>query len=125
MNDELTTYPLTAEWHIRQHETAIISRAGRTTWGELHEEMLRYGRALSDLGLKSGDHVALLAQSGVDYVKLLFSMWSIGLVAAPLNRRLPQTAIAQHIKDINANVLITDAVDRAPALQKNKTDNVC
>ncbi len=120
MNDELTTYPLTAEWHIRRHETALISRAGRTTWGELHEEMLRYGRALSDLGLKSGDHVALLAQSGVDYVKLLFSMWSIGLVAAPLNRRLPQTAIAQHIKDINANVLITDAVDRAPALQKIK-----
>ena len=108
MSELTSTYALSAEWQKRWNQAAILSKDGQTTWGELHADILQYGRVLSNTGLKSGDRCAIFAQPSVDYVRTLLALLSDGIVAVPLNTRQPTATIEKYLKAIKCSTLIID-----------------
>lgn len=59
-------------------------------------------------GIKKNDRVALLSDNSCYYPPVLISLFQIGAVAVPINRRLPVGNISSFLKKINCSKLIVD-----------------
>ncbi|MEE8575793.1 MAG: AMP-binding protein, partial [candidate division Zixibacteria bacterium] len=66
-------------------------------------------RRLRDLGIKPGNRVALQLDNSCDYAELIMSIMHLGSLVCPLSTRLPADTLVESLKDINADLLITDA----------------
>ena len=81
----------------------------RMTYSELNQRANRCGNGLSDLGLKKGDRVALLAQNSHQFAENFFGPTKIGMVIMPLNWRLTAEELAFILKDGGATAIVFDA----------------
>ena len=63
---------------------AFISGEISTSYGELHEQSSRIAGSLLDLGIKSGDRVALLLDGCVEYIIAYYGILKAGAVVVPL-----------------------------------------
>ncbi len=60
----------------------------RYTWRELNERVNRLANSLGKLGLKKGNHVAVLMENCHTYVEIYYAMAKMGIIPVPLNLRL-------------------------------------
>jgi len=86
---------------------AIILGSQRVTYGELDETSNRAANALIGLGLKKGDHVAILMSHRPEWVVNYFGVVKAGGVAVLLGSMLKAPELASLLRDSNAKVLIT------------------
>lgn len=70
------------------NDEALVFEEYRLTWRELNERVDRFANGLASMGLKRGDHVAILAQNSHRYMEYYYAISRAGLVAVPLNWRL-------------------------------------
>ncbi|MEU2337255.1 AMP-binding protein [Streptomyces sp. NPDC006654] len=70
-------------------------------------------RHLQDLGIGSGDVVALKLRNRVEFVVLLFACWRLGAAATPVNPSLTDVEVARQLQDSGASLLV--AVNSATA----------
>jgi len=99
---------------IRPNGTSTIFGATGRTWTQTGERVARLAGALSALGVRRGDRVAILALNSDRYFELFYAIPWIGAVAVPLNTRLAAPEIEYILADSGAVVLFVDAAMSAP-----------
>ncbi|MBN48800.1 MAG: acyl-CoA synthetase [Spongiibacteraceae bacterium] len=100
-------------WHFAHNNpaaTALIAPEAtaprRVSRGELLAESNRLSHALRDLGLTSGDAVAIAAPNSVESFELYLATIQIGLYLVPVNWHLAAPEIEYILRDSGARVFI-------------------
>jgi long-chain acyl-CoA synthetase len=85
------------------------SFAGRKrTWQQSADRISRVAGALSALGVRRGDRVALLALNSDRYLELMYALPWLGAVMVPVNTRLAAPEIEYILNDSGAVALFVD-----------------
>ncbi|MDX2221720.1 MAG: class I adenylate-forming enzyme family protein [Rhodospirillaceae bacterium] len=99
-------------------KVALRHGAATRTYGELVTRMDRAtNAAIADLGLKPGDHAALIAKNGLDYIEIVCGVAEAGAAVATVNPRLSVAEIVAICDDAQAKVAFADR-DLAPRLRE-------
>ncbi len=80
----------------------------RATWSDLNRLANSCAAALSSLGVKQGDRVALLMHNSIEFAALFFGAAKLGLVIVPLNTRLTASELTFILSDSGTHALIFD-----------------
>ncbi len=84
---------------------AVQTATGALTYQELDERVLRLAAALTGLGVKRGERIALLSENRQEYVELELAAASIGAIVACQNWRLVAAEL-QHCIDLVEPALV-------------------
>ncbi|WP_341249200.1 class I adenylate-forming enzyme family protein [Cupriavidus pauculus] len=87
--------------------------ASTHTFGDIDAAADAVARGLLRRGLAQGDRIALLGVNSVDYVVSLLGIMRAGLVAVPVNFKLPQTLVDYIVADSGARLVLCDAAHHA------------
>lgn len=97
---------------------ALVTPDGQAlTFGELGGRVNRISHALQALGLRRGDHVALLLPNTLEWIESYLAATQIGLYVTPINWHLTGEEAAYIVENCDARVLIADVHYAATALQ--------
>ncbi len=90
----------------------------RISYREWNRRAERAARALHAAGIRRGDRVAVLAESSVDVLDVLFACGKLGAVFLPLNWRLTDRELERVLGHARPRALVADraAAERAAAL---------
>jgi acyl-CoA synthetase (AMP-forming)/AMP-acid ligase II len=104
-------------WARRQPELVATWFEGRSrTWGELDESSSALAAGLvSKLGIKPGDHVAVLDKNTDEYIELFYALDKAGAIATPINWRLTGPEVAKIAQDANSVVIVAGEDFRSQA----------
>ncbi len=88
----------------------IAVRAAGTAWSyrEFHSLAVRVARGFTELGLESGDRVAVIARNSPIFACLRYALAARGLVLVPINSMLGAEEIAFVLQDSGARILCFD-----------------
>ena len=92
------------------NKEAVIFGDTRLTYREFDARINRLAHALMDIGIKKGEHVAILMFNRHQYLESYFALAKIGAVAVPLNFRLHAEELKYIVNSADAVALITDTV---------------
>jgi fatty-acyl-CoA synthase len=90
-------------------KTAVIDGERRYTYAQLLDRCTRLASALSALGVKRLDTVAIIASNVPEMIEAHYGVPMLGAVLNPLNTRLDAATIAFSLNHGNAKVLIADS----------------
>ena len=90
------------------HKEAIVLGAQRVTYGELDEASNRIANALLEVGMKKGDHVAMLMSRRPEWAINYFGVVKDGGVAVLLNPSLKAPELDSLLRDSDSEILITE-----------------
>ena len=88
-------------------KTALIDLGGETSprkfsYAQIDDMARGVARALMRRGLERGDRVAILAANRAEYLATYFGIMRAGLVAVPVNFKVPRQTIHFIVKDSGA-----------------------
>lgn len=83
------------------------------SYAEMAGRVARIAGGLLALGLRPGDHVALLMANTPAYLEHLYAIWHAGLAAVPINAKLHPREVAWILANSEARALILDAAHAA------------
>lgn len=86
--------------------TAIVFLGKKISYGELREKVDRFATALSQLGVKKGDRVAVLLVNSPEYVIAFYGAIKIGAVLAPISPVYVSVEIRQQLEDSGAETIV-------------------
>jgi acyl-CoA synthetase (AMP-forming)/AMP-acid ligase II len=86
----------------------------------MHIRCSRVANALTQLGVKAGDRVAILARNSPAQYELLFGCGMIGAILLPVNWRLAPREVADILADAEPGILVVEA-DLQPLLAEATT----
>jgi acyl-CoA synthetase (AMP-forming)/AMP-acid ligase II len=98
---------LNGKW--RGERAALIEADRSLSWREFERDTARVANRLSTLGLGSGDRIALLVDSSLEMVVLLFGILRCGCVAVPLNVSITDSSVVAMIEDADARALFASS----------------
>src|SRR5882762_5293657 len=98
-------------------KVAVIDDARSYTYAQLFDRCVRLASALSQLGIKRLDTVAIIASNIPEMIEAHFAVPMLGAVLNPLNTRLDAASIAFSLMHGSAKVLIVDA-EYAPLVRQ-------
>jgi long-chain acyl-CoA synthetase len=87
---------------------ALVFEATRLSYGELNQRVNRLASGLGSLGLRTGDHVALLLGNCHQYMEAYYALSKAGMVAVPLNWRLSERELIYVVEHSEAKALMAD-----------------
>ncbi|MGD9713428.1 MAG: AMP-binding protein, partial [Thermomicrobiales bacterium] len=90
----------------RGHVVAVESGGVALDYASLDRCVERFATALRSTGIASGDRVAFLANTCVEYFVFLIGSMRVGAVAVPVNWRLASPEIASVLNDAEAVLLV-------------------
>ena len=102
------TCPVHKNAVLNSRAIALLSPHGNITYQELDQLIASTVHQLSDKGISEGRIVALLLDVNLEYIILLFALFRLRGIAAPINSRLPNESIPQILNRINCDILISD-----------------
>jgi fatty-acyl-CoA synthase/long-chain acyl-CoA synthetase len=94
---------------------ALVLPTDSATFAELRDGAFRVARALHGLGVRRGEHVALLVPNSIEYAEALFGTMLAGCVAVPLNARHRAAELGYIIANAEAVALLTSRHADDPA----------
>jgi long-chain acyl-CoA synthetase len=97
----------------RPNRAALVAHGRAITYRELDEAINRMANGLRDLGVGSGDRVALLLPNSPQFVIAYFGAMRAGAVALPLNFALRPEELTYILSDARATALVA-----SPLLQE-------
>jgi o-succinylbenzoate---CoA ligase len=108
------------DWLMRaafQYPEKIAIEDDRQSWtfSELDRRATHLAQQLVSDGVGTGDRVALLAANSLAYCVAVHALIRAGAVLVPLNTRLTESELCWQINDIQASLLIHDAMHEATA----------
>lgn len=77
------------------------------TYAELDDRANRGAQALRRLGVKSGDHIALLLENRLEFMEICWAAQRAGVIFTPISRYLQADEAAYIVEDCGAKVFIT------------------
>ncbi|MFE6926062.1 acyl-CoA synthetase [Nocardia sp. NPDC057663] len=88
----------------------IMAGSGRTiTYRELDENSARLARVLHDLGLRTGDVIAMLSDNAPECFEIYWAALRSGLYVTAINRHLTPAEAAYIVEDCDAKVVFASA----------------
>ena len=87
---------------------ATRHRGRSQSWSAMRERVARLAAALRQLGVNSGDRVAMLALNSDRYLEYYFAVWWAGAAVVPMNTRWSADENSFALKDAGARVLFID-----------------
>ncbi len=94
----------------------VMGESGRRiTYKELDEGSIRFARVLYDLGLRRGDHYAVLLENHPSYFEIVWAGMRSGLYITAVNSHLTAAEAGYIVADCGAKVLVTSAALREVA----------
>lgn len=87
---------------------AIISQGNRITYKEYKERVFRFGNGVQDLGLKSGDKVAVMLYNSNEYLESMFGSSYVGCPNPGVNWHLSGDELARTINITSPKALLFD-----------------
>ena len=87
------------------HATAIVYGGRTTTFGEIDDESRRVARGLTDIGVASGDRVALWLPNVPAWLTLFLACARLGAIAVSVNTRFRSSEVADIVGRSGAKVL--------------------
>jgi long-chain acyl-CoA synthetase len=92
--------------HRKPDHTALILGEAKISYGQLHMLVQRFAGALAKLGVKPGDHVALMLPNVPQFTIAYYGAHYAGAPVVPLNVLLTAEEVAYHLEDSDAVALI-------------------
>ncbi len=89
-------------------QTAIIDGDRTLTFAQLGERSNRVATALLDLGLETGDRVAVVLGNRLEYPEIAAGIAKAGLVMVPVNPRLTSSEMAYIVDHSGSRIVICD-----------------
>ncbi|MER6977745.1 class I adenylate-forming enzyme family protein [Streptomyces carpinensis] len=102
---------------------AIVFPGTRWTYPELAEQAERTARSLLALGVRPGDHVAVLMSNSPDFVRCLFGSAMIGAVAVLINARYQGRDLTHVLADSGAKVLLSGEQPGQPFSMRERIES--
>lgn len=95
---------------VRKYPDATAMRCGASslTFAELEERTRRVVSGLAELGVGTGDRVAIVMRNRVEFAETFFGAVTLGAVAVAVNFRLSPDEIAYVLADSGAKVVVTE-----------------
>ncbi len=87
-------------------KTALIFYGKKISYKELQELANRFATALSDLGVKKGDRVALLLLNSPQYVISYLAVLTLGAVVTPVSPVYTSQEVRHQLKDSGAKTVV-------------------
>ena len=78
-------------------QPAFIYNDRMLTYKQFYERVCRLANALSDYGIKKGDHIALYMKNRLEMTEILYAISMVGAIAVPINYMVEGTALKQLI----------------------------
>jgi acyl-CoA synthetase (AMP-forming)/AMP-acid ligase II len=94
---------------IQPEAEALVFETVRLTYGQLNARVNRLAGGLASLGLRPGDHVAILLENCQQYMEAYYALSKAGMVAVPLNWRLSEKEITYIVDHSESVALIAGA----------------
>ncbi|ANK82617.1 MAG: hypothetical protein TEF_18805 [Rhizobiales bacterium NRL2] len=85
--------------------TAVQSLDERVTWNELHTRTNALARHLQEAGMRRGDRLALLVDSGVPFVELVLAALKAAISVVPLSPMQTRDVLARLINDAEVRAI--------------------
>ena len=107
--------------HARTHPDKIAYRMARSgdaiSYRELDARSNQGAHVFRSLGLRPGDHIALLMENRLEFMAICWAAQRSGLYFTPISSYLTRDEVAYIVRDCNARVVITsprhgDVLDR-------------
>ncbi|HAN08295.1 MAG TPA: AMP-dependent synthetase, partial [Acidimicrobiaceae bacterium] len=112
---------LTRAESMHTDKPALVCNGHEQSFREFFDRCHRVGSILDELGVASGERVAILAANSDIYAELYAAIPSHGRSILPLNTRWSLAELTYAIKDGGAKILITD---RDPGSLIHSVDHV-
>ncbi len=101
---------------LMPESVGLVCEDVRLTYGQMNDRANQFANAMTDMGVKYGDRVAIVANNVIEYYDIYFGLAKIGAVMAAVNYRLAGTEMEYILSDCDANVFLfgeeyTDVVD--------------
>lgn len=107
---EVVPHWLDKQASLNPEKTAIEFQDGvRLSFYELQRAAQAYAKRMNVAGIRSGDHIGLLAGSSLDFIIALHGLSYLGAVAVLLNIRLAESELAYQLDDADVSFLLADA----------------
>ncbi|MDP9069161.1 MAG: AMP-binding protein [Actinomycetota bacterium] len=90
------------------HKIAIFDRNGSLTWKEVDLRANQVANALTELGIRGNDRIALLLRNGGELVTVTLGAQKLGIVACPLNTWAKPKELKTTLEQSRASALIYD-----------------
>lgn len=104
---EVIPHWLTKQAFLSPDQPAIEQVDGTiTTFLQLKEKSQDFARKLSTIGIREGEHIAILSNNSVQMIIAIHALSYVGAVAVLLNTRLTPDELNYQIKDANVKALI-------------------
>jgi len=88
----------------------VMGRSGEVvTYRQLDEQSTRLARFLRELGLRRGDHIALLMENHRAFFEVVWAALRSGLHVTPVNRHLTADEVTYVLADSEAKVIVTSS----------------
>lgn len=94
----------------RRHpdKEAVVAPSIRLSYRQMVQEVFRYQRALSALGLTPGDRLAVMVGNDWPYLALYWASLASGLVFVPLNPKLARPEVATLLQHAEPALVVVD-----------------
>jgi len=103
---------------------ALVLGDVRLTYDQLNRQCNRFVNAVTGLGIKAGDRVAILAMNEPEYFDLYFGLGKIGAIMVPINFRLAGPEIQYILNDCRPKVLMFSQ-EFAPVVESIRGEIPC
>lgn len=93
-----------ARW--RPNKVGVVNGAQRVTYRELWQQALAYTGVLTELGVRPGDHVALMCPNVVEFPRGYYGALAAGAVVVPVHLLLTADEVGYVLKDSGSTLLL-------------------
>ena len=109
----MTAASMTPGWYAERTPDVpaiIMGSSGETvTYAQLEERSVRFARALRSLGLRVGDHIAILMENNSPYLEVAWAAQRSGLFYTAINSHLRAGEVQYILDDCGAAALVASA----------------
>src|SRR5262245_30109356 len=100
--------PLSRAHRLFANRVAMVSGDLRLAYAETASRCCRLAGALTRLGVRPGDRIAILASNSHQYLEVYLAVPASGRVVVPLNTRHAEPELRYALEDSGTRLLITD-----------------
>ncbi|MDD5337907.1 MAG: AMP-binding protein [Dehalococcoidales bacterium] len=98
-------------------KTALVYGDRRIPFAAFEDDSNRFANALVKLGVKTGDRVAMLQNSGPEFIVVFFGIMKAGAIAVPLDSRYVADELASLFNDCTPVLAVSEAALTKPLLE--------
>jgi O-succinylbenzoic acid--CoA ligase len=106
MSDVIMKNWLLKRAELTPNRTAIIYKEKEVSFGQLQKKVEERAKQITTLGIRHGDHVAILVKNELETVILIHALQLLKAVLIPLNTRLTAKEISWQLHHVDASFVI-------------------